>query len=49
VQMVAAYGAIANGGVLVKPRLVLDGEPQEGRRVIPTTTAARAGALLWRR
>ena len=29
VQMVAAYAAIANGGVLVKPRLVLDDEPRE--------------------
>jgi cell division protein FtsI (penicillin-binding protein 3) len=46
VQMVAAYAAIANGGVLVKPRLVLDGEPQEGRRIISATTAARVRRML---
>ena len=46
VQMVAAYAAIANGGVLVKPRLVLDGEPQEGRRIIPAATAARVRRML---
>ena len=46
VQMVAAYAAIANGGVLVKPRLVLDGEPEEGRRIIPATTAARVRRML---
>jgi cell division protein FtsI/penicillin-binding protein 2 len=46
VQMVAAYAAIANGGVLVKPRLILDGEPGEGRRIIPAATAARVRRML---
>ena len=27
IQMMRAYAAIANGGMLVKPRLVMDGEP----------------------
>ena len=30
----------------MKPRLVLDGEPQEGRRMIPATTAARVRRML---
>jgi cell division protein FtsI/penicillin-binding protein 2 len=46
VQMVAAYAAIANGGVLVKPRLVLDGEPQEGRRILAAESAARVRRML---
>jgi cell division protein FtsI (penicillin-binding protein 3) len=46
VQMVAAYAAIANGGVLVKPRLVLDGESAAGQRVIPATVAARVRKML---
>lgn len=50
-QMVAAYGAIANGGVLRRPRLVeeVDGEPvprSEGRRVIDAAVAADVRAML---
>lgn len=52
-QMVMAYGAIANGGLLMKPRLVREfrdsetgelvrrEEPEEMRRVISPETAAR--------
>jgi cell division protein FtsI/penicillin-binding protein 2 len=46
VQMMAAYGVIANGGTLVQPRLVLDGQPAEGRRVIPARIAARLRKML---
>ena len=46
VQMVAGYAAIANGGVLVKPRLVMDDEPTEARRVLPATAAARVRRML---
>lgn len=46
VQMMAAYAVIANGGTLVQPRLVLDGEPAEGRRVIPAKVAARVRRML---
>ena len=46
VQMVAAYATIANGGTLVKPRLVLDGERAEGERVIPAKAAARLRHML---
>jgi len=46
VQMMAAYAVIANGGTLVKPRLVLDGEPSEGERVIPARAAARVRHML---
>ena len=46
-QMVAAYAAIANGGVLVKPRLVLDGEPRGGpAHDLRRTTAARVRRML---
>jgi cell division protein FtsI/penicillin-binding protein 2 len=46
VQMVAAYAAIANGGVLVKPRLVMDDEPPETQRVLPANVAARVRRML---
>ena len=46
VQMMAAYAAIANGGILLKPRLVMDGEPVEGERVIPSRVAARLRHML---
>ena len=46
VQMMAAYAVIANGGTLVKPRLVLDGEPSEGERVIQARVAARVRHML---
>lgn len=46
VQMMRAYAAIANGGVLVTPRLVMDGKPNPGRRVIATRTAAQIQHML---
>jgi cell division protein FtsI (penicillin-binding protein 3) len=46
IQMMAAYAAIANGGVLVKPRLVLDGKPATGQRVISRRTAAELQRML---
>jgi cell division protein FtsI/penicillin-binding protein 2 len=50
-QMAAAYSAIANGGVLRPPRLVLSvgGKPvpqPAGRRVISTTTALELRQML---
>jgi cell division protein FtsI (penicillin-binding protein 3) len=46
VQMMAAYAAIANGGTLIKPRLVLDGKPPEGRRVLSAEVSARLRSML---
>ena len=46
IQMMRAYAAIANGGILVKPRLVLDGKPNPGQRVITTGTAAEIQHML---
>jgi cell division protein FtsI (penicillin-binding protein 3) len=51
IQMAAAYSAIANGGILRPPRLVLreGGEPigvSEGRRVIDPRTAAQVSEML---
>jgi cell division protein FtsI/penicillin-binding protein 2 len=51
IQMAAAYGAIANGGVLHKPRLVerIGTEQQstdKGRRVISRTVSAQMMAML---
>ncbi len=56
-QMSMAYGAIANGGVLMRPRLVREVrdangtvveryEPQEIRRVVSRRTAERLGRAL---
>ncbi len=45
-QMAAAYSAIANGGTLLKPRLVLAGAPMPVRRVISTRTATRLQRML---
>jgi cell division protein FtsI (penicillin-binding protein 3) len=50
-QMVTAYSAIANGGVLRPPHIVgaIDGSPQPqpaGHRVISTTTAAELRKML---
>jgi cell division protein FtsI/penicillin-binding protein 2 len=45
-QMVSAYAAIANGGLLLKPRLLLDGEHPQGKRVLPATVAARLRRML---
>jgi len=56
IQLAAAYSAIANGGVLMKPQLVdrfihADGSeeivsPQEVRRVISQQTASQLGQML---
>ena len=50
-QMMAAYGAIANGGILREPRLIerIAGEPveePEGRRVIGPEVAAQVRQML---
>jgi cell division protein FtsI/penicillin-binding protein 2 len=46
-QMMQAYAAIANGGILLEPRLVLDGEPHsEGQRVISERTARQLQEML---
>jgi cell division protein FtsI (penicillin-binding protein 3) len=46
IQMMQGYAAIANGGILVKPRLVLDGEPAEGQRVMSRLNAAQLQKML---
>ncbi|HEY8466325.1 MAG TPA: penicillin-binding protein 2 [Solirubrobacterales bacterium] len=51
IQMTAAYAAIANGGILREPRLVLKRgaervEPDEGKRVISERTAKRLRDML---
>jgi len=46
IQMAAAYSAIANGGVLVKPRLVMSTDSAVGRRVISYRTARRLESML---
>jgi cell division protein FtsI (penicillin-binding protein 3) len=47
IQMAAAYSAIANGGILPKPRLVLDGSAvAPGRRVISERTAHQLQGML---
>jgi cell division protein FtsI (penicillin-binding protein 3) len=46
IQIASAYAAIANGGILVKPRIVLDDEQPEGRRVITARTAQRLQRML---
>jgi cell division protein FtsI (penicillin-binding protein 3) len=46
IQMMQAYAAIANGGILVKPRLVLDGEPAKGTRVMSRRNAAQLQKML---
>jgi cell division protein FtsI (penicillin-binding protein 3) len=46
IQMMQAYAAIANGGILVKPRLVLDGDPAKGTRVISRRNASQLQKML---
>jgi cell division protein FtsI/penicillin-binding protein 2 len=46
IQMMQAYAAIANGGILVKPRLVLDGKPAQGERVMSRRNAAQLQKML---
>ena len=45
-QMVDGYAAIANGGVLVKPRLRMDEDASEGRRIMSERTSARVRRML---
>jgi cell division protein FtsI (penicillin-binding protein 3) len=45
IQMAAAYSAIANGGVLVRPHIV-EGDPAPPRRVITSKTAASVSKML---
>jgi cell division protein FtsI (penicillin-binding protein 3) len=46
-QMAAAYGAVANGGTLIKPRLLLThADRLPGRRVISHRTATRLQTML---
>ena len=44
-QMVSAYSALANGGVIHTPR-VIAGETDEGRRVVSETTANQVSRML---
>jgi cell division protein FtsI (penicillin-binding protein 3) len=44
-QMAAAYSAIANGGVMVRPHIV-QGAPAPARRVIKASTAASVSKML---
>ena len=47
IQMAVAFSAIANGGTLVKPRLVLTGSrPRRGRRVISRRVASQLQRML---
>jgi cell division protein FtsI (penicillin-binding protein 3) len=46
IQMMQSYAAIANGGTLVKPRLILDGKPAQGRRVMSRRNAAELQRML---
>jgi cell division protein FtsI (penicillin-binding protein 3) len=47
IQMADAYSAIANGGMLLRPRLVASGAPRVPvRRVISTRTASRLQRML---
>jgi cell division protein FtsI/penicillin-binding protein 2 len=45
IQMAAAYSAIANGGVMVRPHIV-DGDPAPAHRVIKKSTAAAVSQML---
>jgi cell division protein FtsI (penicillin-binding protein 3) len=40
IQVLNAYSAVANGGVLMQPRVVEDGSPEEIRRVVSAKTDA---------
>jgi cell division protein FtsI (penicillin-binding protein 3) len=46
IQIAAAYAAIANGGVLVEPRIVTSDDPPGGHRVISRRTAERLQRML---
>ncbi len=45
-QMVDAYAAIANGGVFVKPRLLMNGDGPEQNRVMSERTSRRLRHML---
>ncbi len=44
-QMVSAYSALANGGIIHRPH-VIAGESDEGRRVVSATTATQVSRML---
>ena len=44
-QMVSAYSALANGGIIHRPH-VIAGETDEGRRVVSATTATQVSRML---
>ncbi len=45
IQMAAAYSAIANGGVMVRPHVV-EGDPAPAHRVVPARTASQVSHML---
>jgi cell division protein FtsI (penicillin-binding protein 3) len=46
IQIASAYAAIANGGLLVQPRIILGGDAPPARRVISRRTAERLQRML---
>jgi cell division protein FtsI/penicillin-binding protein 2 len=46
IQMMQSYASIANGGMLVEPRLVLDGKPPQQKRVMSRRNAAQLQRML---
>jgi cell division protein FtsI/penicillin-binding protein 2 len=45
-QMAAGYSAIANGGMLPKPRVIATGAPARGRRVITRRVSRQVSTML---
>lgn len=45
-QMVVAYGAIANNGIKVQPMMIRDGSPQVEKRVLSESTAMKMQSML---
>lgn len=45
-QLLRAYCAVANGGLLVKPHLIKTGEPRPAKRILSETTAEQMRRLL---
>lgn len=45
-QLVVAYGAIANDGIKMQPYMIRDGVAQEGKRVLSEDTAVKMQAML---
>lgn len=46
VQMLAAYSAIANNGIYNKPKILLDGKKEEGKRVLSEETSKKITDIL---